>query len=100
MTASIQRRFVVWFAWFLLTGRVFHGKTERDLRDVTRTQAAFGLTALGICLLAATWFLLVIPTDIRNYLLLGGALGLTLGVIPLVFQTVYAGLSVRLDRYL
>lgn len=83
----LVRQFIVWFAWFLLSGYVFHNRTERELRALPLLEVVLRIASLGVVLVALYWVLVIMPGNIRTYLVGGTAAGFLLGAFPLLVQT-------------
>lgn len=83
----LLRQFAVWMAWFLLSGYVFHGRTERELRRLTLAEIVLRLGSLMVVLLSAYWFFGIMPANVRTFLTVGALVGLSLGLVPVLVQT-------------
>ena len=83
----VARQFLVWFAWFLLSGYVFHSRTERELRDLPAIEIVFRLASLGVVLVALYWLFAIMPGNVRAFLVGGAAVAFLLGAFPLLVQT-------------
>lgn len=91
----LTRQFLVWFAWFLLTGYVFHGRTRYELRELSVPAVAMRVTSLGIVVAASYWFVRVMPSNVRTLLFQTAGVGVLLGVAPFAIQT---GVTTILER--
>lgn len=85
--ALLLRQFLVWFAWFLLSGYVFHDRTAADLGRLTFPAFGVRVGSLTVVVLAGYWFAVLMPAGVRTFLVTGAAVGLSLAVVPLVVQT-------------
>lgn len=83
----LVRQFAVWLTWFLLSGYVFHGRTARDIHELSVLEVGFRLLSLAIVLVVAYWFFVVMPANVRGFLSTAAAIGLTLGGLPILVQT-------------
>lgn len=63
------RRFLVWFAGFLLTGRVANEYTLSKLKRVSAARVAFSLLQVALVAAAVYYFGFVVPTSIALGLL-------------------------------
>lgn len=83
----LVRQFLVWFAWFLLSGYVFHNRTGRELRELPLLAVLVRLASLAVVLATLYWLFVIMPANVRTFLATGAAAGFTLGALPLVVQT-------------
>lgn len=82
----LVRQFLVWFAWFVLSGYVFHNGTERDLRALSLPEVGVRLASLAIVALGVYWFFYVMPANVRGFLSTAAVIGFSLGGIPIAVQ--------------
>lgn len=82
----VARQFLVWFAWFVLSGYVFHNRTECDLRDLSILEVGLRLASLGVVLVVLYWLFAIVPGNVRAFLAGGAAVGFLLGAFPLFVQ--------------
>lgn len=82
----VARQFLVWFAWFVLSGYVFHNRTERELRALPLLEVLLRIASLGVVIVALYWMLVIMPGKVRTYLVGGAVAGFLLGAFPLIVQ--------------
>lgn len=91
------RRFAVWAAGVVLTGRLAHGLGEDDLRARPPAWYALNLASLAVVAGSAWYVVAVVPAAALRTLLLPGVLvGAALGVTPFAVQFAGALLARRL----
>ena len=83
----VVRQFLVWFAWFLLSGYVFHNRTGRELRELSVLAILVRLASLAVVLVTLYWLFAIMPANVRTFLGGAAAGGFILGAFPIFVQT-------------
>jgi hypothetical protein len=84
---SRRRRLAVWLVGFVVTGKLFHHVSERDVRRLR--PAEFALHASSMCLVlgAVAYVWTVIPREVLSTVFLAAVgVGLGLGAVPILVQ--------------
>lgn len=84
---SRRRRFAVWVVGFVVTGKVFHNLTERDVRRLRLRFVAVQVVSMCIVLGALAYVVTVIPRTLSSTIgvaAVGVAFGL--GGFPVLLQ--------------